>query len=96
MSRVRVFNQAAIQNLVSDIPPIPEEKPIHLGSAESPDPRWQARDKHKQHMKDLEEQRQRRFERSQSEAKAKAAELDRQVFSFPSHSLILIFFCFLN
>ncbi len=81
MARVKVFNQSLLQGLMAENPsvagspaqrpPSPELEP--LSDAQ------RVRQQQKHHLKDLEELRQRRYERNRRDAQVKAAESDRKI-----------------
>ena len=77
---VRVFNETLLEGLVADNPEAQISGQRNEPAAMSASRR--SREQQKQHLKDLEELRQRRYDRNRMEAKAKSAESDRKVF-FP-------------
>jgi hypothetical protein len=90
MSKVRVFNQQLLTSVLADAPHSPNES-NHLTSsngiarpgsplkARPTSPVDQARRKQIQYLKDLEEQRQRRYDQCRRDAQAKAVDDNRQV-----------------
>mmetsp|Transcript_28313 Transcript_28313/g.63238 ORF Transcript_28313/g.63238 Transcript_28313/m.63238 type:complete len:316 (-) Transcript_28313:297-1244(-) len=81
MARVRVYNPGLLEGLVAEVPDAEHGSTAKRKDGESPikTSTQLARAKQKQHLKDLEDVRNRRYERSRREAHKRETEEDRKV-----------------